>query len=83
MRTSWFSVVGDRVGTKQISRTAKSRACMIQASHLFPSLFIMSYESQYIRLRIQTVALVRMGFSLGLVIVPKLLKFSVPQILQP
>ena len=32
-------MVDGRVGTKQSLGTAKSRACMIQVSHLFPSLF--------------------------------------------
>lgn len=71
-------MVDGRVGTKQILGTAKSRACMIQVSHLFPSLFVMSYKNQYKRLRIQIVALLCMGFSLVHVIVPKLLTLFVP-----
>lgn len=41
-------MVGERVDTDQTLGTARSSACITQVNHLFPSVFVMAYESQCI-----------------------------------
>ena len=39
--------MGGRVDTKHLG-ARRSRVCVVQVSHVFPSLFVMSSESQYV-----------------------------------